>query len=81
MATELWLLTIACRDFNADLLTFKDNVSVKQYFDHIGLKSKLPHVVTITNYIQIDNIISKIEINAGTYNAIFSYHKPLWIKF
>jgi len=47
----------------------------------IGIKSKLPHVVTTTGYTQIDDVFGNIDLNAGTYCALFSYHSPLWIQF
>lgn len=74
--TQPLIPTIVCRDFNIDLLTCNYNLPIQQYFDHISLKSKLPHDAITMGYTQIDNIFSNIEKNAGTYSALFSYHKP-----
>lgn len=73
--------TIVCGDFNVDLLEATENAPLIKYFDHIGLKSKLPRLVTTTGYTQIDNVFSNMDLTAGTYCALFSYHSPLWIQF
>jgi len=67
-----------CGDFNVDLLESNENAILKKYFDHIGLKSKLPRVVSTTGYTQIDNVFSNIELNAC---ALFSYYSLLWIQY
>jgi len=52
--------TIVCGDFNVDLLESNENAPLKKYFDHIGLKLKLPRIVTTKFYTKIDDVFNNI---------------------
>lgn len=68
-------------DFNEDLITGGNNSPLTAYFASLGLHSRLRQHPTTVAYTQIDNIFGNIEINAGTYPSLFSYHEPIWVQF
>lgn len=67
-------------DFNVDFIKNSKN-KILNYFENIGLKSKLGVYPTTKEFTAIDNVFSNIEsIDVGTIDAFFSHHKQLYLR-